>query len=297
MDNYNYAKYLPQAIDSVLVQTYKNFELIVVDDGSTDNSLKIIEEYSAKDTRIKPIFKPNGGQASAFNEGFKASRGEIICFLDSDDCFVPDKLETIAKLHGDGYAYIYSDNQSINESNESIKDSIKRYRYDGQNLFLVYYMSKYPGNVTSTISLTRELAMRIFPIPHEQKWRIQADDPIVFQASMMGRAKFLDKKIALYRIHQNNAHYGKPKSPDYLYELLQKRNEIKDIALAKMGISMTFLKNPYNLVAEFKTHRVLDYNLLKLYLKLLFFEMDLSFLKKIETTVDLLKDFYKKREQ
>src|SRR5579872_6996796 len=92
INNYNYGRFLREAIDSALKQTYKNIEVVVVDDGSTDESREIIRGYG---DRVVPVFKANGGQASAFNEGISASRGEIICFLDSDDIFHPTKVEKV----------------------------------------------------------------------------------------------------------------------------------------------------------------------------------------------------------
>ena len=86
--NYNYGRFISEAIESALNQTYKNFELIVVDDGSTDNSREIIESYGDK---LTAIFQENGGQGRAFNAGFAVSKGEIICFLDSDDYYYPEK--------------------------------------------------------------------------------------------------------------------------------------------------------------------------------------------------------------
>ncbi len=76
VSNYNYAEYIRQAIESVLAQTYKNFELIICDDGSTDNSKEIIAGYCLHDSRISLIAKENGGQASGFNAAFAASTGE-----------------------------------------------------------------------------------------------------------------------------------------------------------------------------------------------------------------------------
>jgi glycosyltransferase involved in cell wall biosynthesis len=295
LDNYNYADYLSQAIDSVLIQAYKNFELIIVDDGSTDLSHKIIEEHAAKDARIRPVFKSNGGQASAFNAGFLVSSGDIVCFLDSDDYFMPTKLEEIAALHTAGYEYVHSNHRSVDGNDLAIADNIKRFRYDGQCAFLVYYMSKYPGNVTSTISLSKRLANEIFPLPYEDEWRIQADDTIVFQAAMMGRAKYLDKKLTNYRIHDSNGHYGKKRSSDYSYELLKKRNKLKETVFERCNITKTFLQNGYNLVAEFKTHEIVDGELLKLYLKTLIFEMNIPIFKKVETAYQLLK-IYKSRK-
>ncbi len=91
INNYNYGRFLKEAIDSALNQTYLNTEVIVVDDGSTDNSREIIADYG---DRIIPVLKENGGQASAFNAGFNASQGEVIIFLDSDDMLLTTTIET-----------------------------------------------------------------------------------------------------------------------------------------------------------------------------------------------------------
>ena len=82
---YNVEPYLEECIDSVLKQTYQDFELILVDDGSTDRSPTICDKYEKEDSRIKVIHKANGGLSSARNAGIEKSTGDIICFLDSDD--------------------------------------------------------------------------------------------------------------------------------------------------------------------------------------------------------------------
>ncbi len=92
INNYNYGEFLPEAIDSALNQTYPHKEVVVVDDGSTDNSLEIIAGYGDK---IVPVLKENGGQASAFNAGFTASRGDVVFLLDADDLFLPNKVAEV----------------------------------------------------------------------------------------------------------------------------------------------------------------------------------------------------------
>ena len=92
INNYNYGRFLADAIDSALTQTHPQLEVIVVDDGSTDNSREVIARYG---DRIRPILKPNGGQASAMNAGVAASTGDIIFFLDSDDMLLPEAAETV----------------------------------------------------------------------------------------------------------------------------------------------------------------------------------------------------------
>ncbi len=90
---YNVEKYLEKCIDSILAQTYKNLEIILVDDGSTDNSGKICDEYEKKDARIKVVHKENEGQAVARNYALEICKGEYIAFVDSDDFIEADMFE------------------------------------------------------------------------------------------------------------------------------------------------------------------------------------------------------------
>lgn len=89
---YNTEKYLARCIDSILAQTFTDFELILVNDGSNDNSGKICDEYAAKDHRIVVIHKENGGVSSARNKGIDAAQGEWISFIDADDWIAPSYL-------------------------------------------------------------------------------------------------------------------------------------------------------------------------------------------------------------
>lgn len=92
---YNVDKYLNQCIDSLINQTYKNLEIILVNDGSVDNCPKICDEYAAKDNRVKVIHKVNGGISDARNKGIIASTGEYMMFVDSDDWIELDTCELL----------------------------------------------------------------------------------------------------------------------------------------------------------------------------------------------------------
>src|SRR5207248_6442625 len=85
LSNYNYGRFVDQAIESALAQTYPRVEVVVVDDGSTDDSREVIGRYEG----IVSIFKPNSGQMSAINAGFAACHGAAICFFESDDVLAP----------------------------------------------------------------------------------------------------------------------------------------------------------------------------------------------------------------
>ena len=85
---YNVEKYLSQCLDSILNQDFTDFELILVDDGSTDRSGEICDQYKSKDSRVNVIHQENSGQATARNAGTKASKGEYIIYIDSDDFII-----------------------------------------------------------------------------------------------------------------------------------------------------------------------------------------------------------------
>ena len=95
---YNVGKYLPKCIESILNQTFKNFELILVNDGSTDNSGVVCDDYAKKDTRIKIIHKSNGGVSSARNAGLYVAKGEYIGFVDPDDYIDKNMYEKLYRL-------------------------------------------------------------------------------------------------------------------------------------------------------------------------------------------------------
>lgn len=92
---YNREKYIERAINSVLSQTYKDFEILIVDDGSTDHTKKKVLEFG---NSIQYIYQKNQGPSAARNKGIQLSQGEYIAFLDSDDCFLPQKLERQLKF-------------------------------------------------------------------------------------------------------------------------------------------------------------------------------------------------------
>jgi len=99
MPAYNCGEYIRDAVCSVLIQTERSFELIVVNDGSTDNTLQIIDSLAANDQRIKVISQSNSGKPSiARNTGIKLAQGEYICFLDADDLYHPDKIKKSLEL-------------------------------------------------------------------------------------------------------------------------------------------------------------------------------------------------------
>ncbi len=209
INNYNYGRFLNEAIDSALNQTYDKVEVIIVDDGSIDNSQEIIASYGDK---IIPIIKSNGGQASAFNAGFAASHGEIICFLDSDDLFLPDKVMEIVNVFradenigwcfhilnffGNTQTKFEPDSQKWTSGIYDLRSTIQSGKLDGR--------MPQVNLATSTMCFKTALLQQILPMPEIIK--ITSDDYIKYIALGLTPGFVLIKELAMQRIHDNNAY-------------------------------------------------------------------------------------------
>ena len=204
INNYNYAPYLGQAIDSALAQTYKDFEVVVVDDGSTDESIVVIRSYGEK---VIPILKSNGGQASAMNAGFAASSGDIILFLDADDILAPNAIKEVVNHWETQTAHLYyrlqifginrEDMGHFPKANDPIDEGPDAWRKIAERGSVHFPPTS--GNVFSRGALTA-----IGPIPEEQ-FRIRADVYLLHKASFYGNVKYLSGILGFYRVHGGNS--------------------------------------------------------------------------------------------
>lgn len=204
INNYNYGRFLRDAIDSALNQTYPHIEVVVVDDGSTDNSREIIASYGE---RLVPVLKENGGQASAFNAGFAVSRGDVICILDSDDIFLTEKVAEVVKVF-DEYQDIGWCFHRLKFVDASTGAFIKLSRESGTRKcdFITHLKTgKLPFNcpATSGLCFTRSLLQQILPMPEASGVNI-SDHYLKIAALGLSKGFFLDEQLALLRIHDNN---------------------------------------------------------------------------------------------
>jgi CMP-N-acetylneuraminic acid synthetase len=129
--NYNYSKYIYEAISSVLNQTYENIEIILIDDGSTDNSVDIINEFINKYPRIKVIQQKNKGLVKSINTAIRIAKGEYVIRLDADDYFAPEAIEKLVKkiTYHKNCALVFSDFYLINEDG-TFKQRYERLDFD-----------------------------------------------------------------------------------------------------------------------------------------------------------------------
>jgi glycosyltransferase involved in cell wall biosynthesis len=203
INNYNYGRFLHEAIDSAMAQSYANTEVIVVDDGSTDNSREVIASFG---TQVLPVLKQNGGQASAFNAGFQASSGEIVCFLDSDDIFTPNKVAEIVKLYGENpeIGWCFEKMILFDHHTGERRTAPSGYSPGPWDARQVLAKGRPPqiATATSGISFRRSTLEEILPMP--DSIRITSDGFLKLAALALAPGWNASEGLTLQRIHGEN---------------------------------------------------------------------------------------------
>lgn len=203
INNYNYERFLAQAVESALAQTYPHKEILVVDDGSTDGSRALLEPYA---DRVRLIFKENGGQASAFNRGFAEAQGDVILYLDSDDYWKPELLERVASVWRDGLSLAQWRLIGVDGAGQALGSLFPDPRYGaarGDIRRALIQRGFYPHAPTSGLAFARSTLQQILPI-NEQHWRISADAPLYTCAPFFGEVEFIEEPLGYYRLHGGN---------------------------------------------------------------------------------------------
>ncbi len=202
INNYNYDRFLAEAIDSALSQTYPQIEVIVVDDGSTDKSREIIASYG---DRIIPILQENGKQAAAFNSGFAQSKGDVIIFLDSDDYLFPYTVEHVVSIWDDDLAKVHYRLQVVDSTGKSLGYSSPQGTIllsQGEVWKVILEKGGYISTPTSGNALNRHALEKLFPIP--DAYKLTADDYLSYQVPFYGNVAAIEEPLGAYRIHDSN---------------------------------------------------------------------------------------------
>jgi hypothetical protein len=205
VDNYNYGRFLRAAIESALAQAYAHVSVIVVDDGSTDDSREVIASFG---DRIVPVLKENGGQASAFNAGLNRSQGDIVVFLDADDLLAPHAAEQVAAafLKEPQLARVHYRLAVVDEAGHptgEIKPSLHIPLPAGD---LRRAMVRFPFDLarpaTSGNAFSAQVLKRIAPIP--SSGQSAADWYVVYVSALFGPVGAIDEPLGFYRVHGEN---------------------------------------------------------------------------------------------
>ena len=212
INNYNYEAYLGAAIDSALAQSYEDCEVIVVDDGSQDGSVALIESYG---DRVLTVLKANGGQASAFNAGFAAASGDWILYLDADDMLDVDAIESIlTRLEANTVplAVVEFYLRNVDSSGTPFADgsTMPKHLAESNQLKQLLKTGAYMYAPTSGNLFHRSCLSQILPMP-EEAYRISADLYLLTLAPFCGSVQVLPTPaLGSYRIHGKNNYYTGP---------------------------------------------------------------------------------------
>lgn len=196
---YNGGKYIAQTIESVLAQTYQNWEMLIIDDGSKDNSAEIIKGYAEKDSRICLIQQPNGGSANARNHGIREAQGQYIALLDADDLWKPEFLpEQIAFMKEKQACCVYSSYERIDEnSNECLSPLVCRPSVTYKDMLVRNYI----GCLTGLYDCSKNGKIYL----HEELKSIRDDYAYWLDVvKVSGTAYGNQKVLACYRVLQNS---------------------------------------------------------------------------------------------
>jgi len=238
MPAYNCGDFIGIALDSVVAQTYQNWELIVVDDCSTDNTAEIVKEYMRRDSRIKYLrLDKNSGAAVARNTAIDIAKGKYIAFLDSDDVWFPNKLsKQIEFMKKNGYTFTCTSYTKIDEKGNYLRTVKARIKNDYEDI-----LKNCPGN--STVIYDSEKLGK-FKVPN-----IRKRNDYVMWLQVIKKAKYLyglQEPLSSYRIRRGSLSKNKLTLVKYhwkVYREIEKLPLLKSVYLIIYKIATTVVLN------------------------------------------------------
>jgi glycosyltransferase involved in cell wall biosynthesis len=268
---YNYGHFIIEAINSVLAQTCVPEEIVVVDDGSTDDTHYILKQHFSDHPRVRMLRQRNGGQLSAFVLGLDHCTGDIVFFLDADDKYEKDHINQVQMAfhaHPD-VDFIFTGHRLFGESEGVVQYAPEDVNL-GFSLIATLLNFTYVGSVTSTIAIRRNVILLLLPTMRQvaPRWRIRADDCLVYGASLVCSKKyFLADPTVLYRIHGKNGLFGREETRDEQFLHGFRRQTFVQLLSTNLGISGTvclrvaqeFFSMEHPTQSEFRTYSKINY--------------------------------------
>ncbi len=200
VDNHNYGRFLRETLESVLCQgmSEADLEIIVADDGSTDDSRDILASYAP---RVKALLQTRQGQATAFNIGLAAATGDIVCLLDSDDVFLPGKLEAVVEAFKDKKVVCVQ--HFLHDTDAHLVPLPRRFpswpaRYELND----FVAGRTEFTATSGLAFRREVLAKCLPIPKDLFYYL--DDFLTAHALFFGEIANIPEVLGLHRMHGAN---------------------------------------------------------------------------------------------
>lgn len=238
MPTYNHARFIGEAIDSVLNQTYSNLELIIIDNYSEDNTEEIVMSYHDESTKYLK-FRNHGVIAASRNYGIMHAQGDYIAFLDSDDLWKPTKVEKQVQFLGKNQnIFLVYSRYSVIKNGEILKIlPDKKYLKSG-NVFIPLFLSNNFIGI-STMMLRNVLKEENFLFDIDINYKAIEDYDLCLRIAKTKEISYIDESLAVYRLHGNNTSYGiKPFLLRYLKLIKKYHNDVNKTLLIKKYLSI-----------------------------------------------------------
>jgi glycosyltransferase involved in cell wall biosynthesis len=257
MANYNYAAFVGAAIESVLQQTYPHVELVVCDDGSSDASPDIIRGYAARDPRVRFLSQERRGGTAATNLAYRHARGAVLCLLDSDDLFMPNKVElVVAALRAQPAGLLVHGMVTVDETGRPLERLSGALLEEG---WLAPTLQRRGGRwawpPSSALCFRRECAPYLFPLPEDLTY---AQDKVINSLlPLLTPVTALDEALSLYRSHGANVWFGRRQDAALLAEWVDLDERVCRVVnerLAASGITGVTLDVARDL--DYQEHRL-----------------------------------------
>jgi teichuronic acid biosynthesis glycosyltransferase TuaG len=210
MPAYNAGRHLAESVRSVQAQTYAAWELIIVDDGSTDDTAEVARSLAAADARVRYVRRPNGGQGAARNTGLGEARGRLIAFLDADDLWLPGKLAAqLAVLEEKGVDLVYTDGYIFSDEGAESADE-RFYILPGEARGVEMYRTLFNSNRIGTLSvLVKREALDAVGLFDENRAYQNCEDYDLWMRLARNGASFygMTERLMRYRRHAGATTY------------------------------------------------------------------------------------------
>ena len=258
---YNIEKYIRRALDSILAQTFSNFELLLIDDGSTDESGRLCEQIAEQDERVLLYHKENEGLSQARNDGLKQAQGDFVIFIDSDDYIHPEMITSLyqqlvkedADVSSCGVMNVYANSESPQSANQD------DYFVCDTETFLKEYLigEKIPGTICNKL-IKKEIAAQLtFP-----KGLIYEDAYYHFDLIKLDRKYVVNTKPYYYYFHRGDSITTKPYAEkDLAYidiyqkfynEVVKNYSDLKEVAFFRLAYAHFFILDKMLLDDQYK---------------------------------------------
>lgn len=251
--NYNYARYLPEAIESVLMQSHPSIECIVVNNGSTDNSLEVLRPYESK---VIIIDQENRGQSGARNRGLEISNGEFVAFLDADDYWNKEKIQMQLQMFSDDTELVYCGISKFDDkTGKQIAGISPRYRGSCKRAFLDNPGVSIVLSGESTALFSRKLFEKVGKF--DLGLNSSAGWDFFRRASLFTNFEYVDSPLTQYRVHEGNMSNST-------------QSNIADLRLAYKKL----FEDPDWVISDLEAQRIssaLEFTFLKTYIKVVDF--------------------------